>query len=196
MNQSDSERLAAELEQKEYQPVDNIESADLVIINVCSVRQSAINRVQSKIIKIREIKRPTKKIKIILTGCILDKDKQQFKEQVDEIWPIIGFDNMPKCQSPTLAYVPIMNGCNNFCAYCAVPYTRGREISRPAKDIIKEIKHLANKRYQEIILLGQNVNSYSGNYDSETICFPDLLELICKIPGNFKIKFLNVFLIF
>lgn len=191
MNEADSERLTAKLEQENYQLVDNIESADLVVINVCSIRQSAINRVQSKIKKIREIRQQNKNIRIILTGCILDKDKQRFQEQVDEIWPIVGFDYLPQRQFLKRAYVPIMNGCNNFCAYCAVPYTRGREISRPVQDIIKEIEYLVQKNYQEIILLGQNVNSYHSQKGAKKIDFPKLLELICNISGDFKIKFLT-----
>ncbi len=188
MNESDSERLAAKLENKNYKFAEKIETADLIVINICSVRQSAIDRVYSKIKKIRSI---NSKAKIVLTGCILQKDKKQFKEQVDEISPIISFKAetkyLPRTRQGKLlqyAFVPIMTGCNNFCSYCAVPYTRGREKSRPADEIIKEIKKLIKKRYEEITLLGQNVNSYEFG-------FPQLLKSISQIQGKFKIKFMT-----
>ena len=207
MNESDSERIAKQLNQKGYQETKKIGLADLSIINICSVKQSAINRVCSKIKKIRS---QNPKTKIILTGCILKKDKQQFKDQVDEIWPIADFKNKPEYKSPKSALIqrawnksaflqsaliPIMTGCNNFCSYCVVPYTRGREQSRSAKEIIKEIECLIKKGYREIILLGQNVNSYKdkgqGTFLNKQITFPILLQLICDIPGNFTIKFLT-----
>jgi tRNA-2-methylthio-N6-dimethylallyladenosine synthase len=108
---------------------------------------------------------------------------------------------IPKYASPYTAYVPIMTGCNNFCSYCVVPYARGREYSRPAKDILREIGELVKRGYREIILLGQNVNSYNGSNKSssaealakedEFINFPKLLQSIEKIPGHFWITFLT-----
>lgn len=180
MNKSDSERIAAQLEKKGYQPAKEISQADLVVINVCSIRQSAVDRVYSKV---KQLKNP----KIILTGCILEEDKKQLASQVDEIWPIIDLETSPKRQSSEQVFVPIMTGCNNFCTYCVVPYTRGPEYSRPASEIIKEVKDLIKKDYRTITLLGQNVNSYK----SEKTNFPELLKMISQIPGNFQIKFLT-----
>ena len=197
MNESDSEKIAFQLEKEGYKPAKAMEQADLAIINVCSVRQSAINRVHSKIKQLKSLK-----LKIILTGCILEKDKKKFKDQVDQIWPIIDFKAKPKYKPDKKALVPIMTGCNNFCAYCAVPYTRDREKSRPANEIINEIKNLIKKGYREIILLGQNVNSYQGQSLKLRPCskdvilrtvldFPALLKLLNNIPGRFQIKFLT-----
>ncbi|MFH1671269.1 MAG: MiaB/RimO family radical SAM methylthiotransferase [Candidatus Portnoybacteria bacterium] len=198
MNKSDSERLAAKLEKQKHQPAEDIQSADLVVINVCSVRQSAINRVYSKIKNIRE----DRKKKIVLTGCILEKDRKQFKELVNQIWPIEEFDQKAECFSKKEVFIPIMTGCDNFCSYCAVPYTRGRERSRPAKEIIKEIENLIKKGCQKIILLGQNVNSYTSTPILGTkslkfrdlvpkIDFPKLLKMINGIDGNFQIEFMT-----
>ncbi|MFH1966532.1 MAG: MiaB/RimO family radical SAM methylthiotransferase [Patescibacteria group bacterium] len=182
MNESDSERIATQLEKQKHQLAKNIKQADLIVINVCSVRQSAINRVYDKIKKIRLF---SKKPKIILTGCILEKDKKQFKEKVDKIKPISdNFKIKTNCQSTKQALVPIMTGCNNFCSYCAVPYTRGREKSRPTQEIIKEVKNLIKNNYKEITLLGQNVNSYQNN-------FPKLLKTLNHLPGNFEINFMT-----
>ena len=204
MNKSDSERLAAQLEKKGHQADSNLKEADLIVINVCSVRQSAVNRVYSKIEQIR-LKNP--KAKLVLTGCLLAKDKNKLKDQIDEIWPIVGLSikprriiesiqrDEPEYKSAKEALVPIMTGCDNFCSYCVVPYTRGREYSRPAQEIVEEIKNLVNKNYQKIILLGQNVNSYQSelrikNQESR-IDFPKLLKMIDGISGEFKIKFLT-----
>ena len=203
MNKSDSERMAAQLEEKGYQLAQQVKEADLVVLNVCSVRQSAINRVYSKVKQLNNQK-------IILTGCILEKDRKQLKNQVDQIWPIVDLEIKPKYQSRCQVFVPIMTGCNNFCSYCVVPYARGQEYSRPAQEIIKEIKNLVNKGYQEITLLGQNVNSYRDqeglslryspcNKDcilgtvppSIPLNFPNLLKTLNDIPGNFQIKFLT-----
>jgi len=184
MNESDSQRIASQLEQQGEKPVKDIKEADLVVINICSVRQSAINRVYSKIKELNKFKIRNSKFKIILTGCILEKDKKQFKDRVDQIWPIADFKNKPKCQSIKHTFVPIMTGCDNFCSYCAVPYTRGREKSRPVKEIINQVKDLIKNNHKEITLLGQNVNSYQNN-------FPKLLKTLNNLPGNFKINFLT-----
>ncbi|MAF20507.1 MAG: tRNA (N6-isopentenyl adenosine(37)-C2)-methylthiotransferase MiaB [Parcubacteria group bacterium] len=186
MNKNDSERIAAKLEQAKNKPAQKESLADLIIINICSVRQSAINRVHSKVNKIQK-QQP--KTKIVLTGCILEKDKKRFKELNIAIWPIIDFKIKAKCQSIRHAFIPIMTGCNNFCAYCAVPYTRGREKSRPAQEIIKEIKSLIKQGYEEITLLGQNVNSYLSPKDKTN--FPNLLKMINQLEGKFKINFLT-----
>jgi len=193
MNKSDSERLAAKMEKKGYRPALKIEQADLIVINACSVRQSAINRVYGKINNL--CKQPAHNAthsvagrkKIILTGCILPADRKKLEPLVDEIWPFTELNIQPKCQTKNFAFLPIMTGCNNFCSYCAVPYTRGREISRSAEEIIKEAKRLIKAGYKEIILLGQNVNSYK----SEKTNFPQLLKSIADMPGDFALKFIT-----
>ena len=188
MNESDSERIASFLEKQGYKSITKMEDTDLIVVNACSVRQTAIDRIFG-------LKKKFKKInaKKILTGCVLKSDKIKFKSFFDEVLSIDEFlgknylEFQPKYLNPKSAFVPIMTGCNNFCSYCVVPYIRGREISRPAENIIKEIKGLIKNKYKEIILLGQNVNSYKdGKFN-----FPKLLKLIDKIPGKFTIKFLT-----
>ena len=215
MNFSDSERLASFLEKNKFKPASKIEEADLVIFNSCGVRKMAEDRVLGQI---HNLHKNHPKIKIALTGCISHrKDIQKILEKkVDLFFPIKDFDKLksfidtnfsanikntqekiaylsinPKYTNKFSACVPIMTGCNNFCSYCVVPYGRGREISRPVKEIISEIEKLIQKSYKEIILLGQNVNSYKGIENKKEINFAQLLKKINKIPGKFWIRFVS-----
>ncbi len=206
MNESDSERIASILEDIGYKLASKIEKADLIVTNMCSVRQSAVDRVYGRIKNFTKLKNENKKVKILLTGCILKKDGKNFANMFDLVlniedlpkWPKILNDSSilnttnylkikPKYSNNFSAFVPIMTGCNNFCAYCVVPYTRDREISRPVEEIICEIKNLIQKGYKEIWLLGQNVNSYNDN----KINFPKLLRKVNGIQGNFWIRFIS-----
>ena len=103
--------------------------------------------------------------------------------------PAEYFKITPSYESPFSAFVPIMTGCNNFCTYCAVPYTRGKEVSRPAKDIINEVKNLVRNKYKEIMLLGQNVNSYIDKGAKNKKNFAYLLRAVNNISGDFWIRF-------
>jgi tRNA-2-methylthio-N6-dimethylallyladenosine synthase len=212
MNQSDAERIATYLAKYKIKKASSIDEANLIVFVTCGVRQSAEDRVYGQINNIK--KKSPEKI-IVLTGCLAHrKDVQRrLKGKIDLFCEIKSFPNeikkilnkkyqildtknkplndylgiSPRYSNLYTAYVPIMTGCNNFCAYCVVPYARGREYSRPAEDILKEVKGLVKKECKEIILLGQNVNSYkSGSAD-----FPKLLKSIKKIPGKFWIIFLT-----
>jgi len=232
MNKSDSERIATILEKIGYKSASRENEADLILINMCSVRQSAVDRVYGLIQKLKNLKTKKPGLKTILTGCILKEDKRKFKKGFDLIlniknlpkWPNLLVPNshdralyeleylniQPKYQTNFRAFVPIMTGCNNFCSFCVVPYTRGREVSRPAKDILCEVKNLIERGAnpirnaisngaREIWLLGQNVNSYQsiGKNSSaaasakadKIVKFHDLLKMINEIPGNFWIRF-------
>lgn len=171
MNHSDSERISKILNKK-YEPASSIKEANLVVINMCSVRQSAVNRVYGLLPKL-------KNKKTILTGCILKGDKNKLTKLFNEIKEP---EELIKNQESISGLIPIMKGCNNFCSYCVVPYTRGREASRPRKEIVCETKKLIKEGVKEIWLLGQNVNSYKND-------FPKLLKEINKIPGKFWIRF-------
>jgi tRNA-2-methylthio-N6-dimethylallyladenosine synthase len=175
-NKADSERVAAAFEARGMKPAKGYSDADYIVINTCMVRQSAEDRVYGLVRNLGKIKEKKPKLKIIVTGCMVGvafRDKsgkilQKLKErmpEVDEFMPIeeVGFDNQPIRTNKTQAWIPISNGCNNFCTFCVVPFTRGREISRPFEDIINEAKKLKEQGYKEVTLLGQNVNSYGAD---------------------------------
>ncbi|MFA4817169.1 MAG: tRNA (N6-isopentenyl adenosine(37)-C2)-methylthiotransferase MiaB [Parcubacteria group bacterium] len=215
MNISDSERIAGFLELHKFKPAKDINSADLVIFNTCGVRQMAEDRAYGQIHNLRK-KYPEIKI-ILTGCLANRKDVQKrlknkvdlfceiknFPEKITELihkkllveYPSDSYDiklnqylNIkPKYSTPFSAYVPIMTGCNNFCSYCIVPYARGREVSRPTNEIIKEVKSLVRKKYKEIILLGQNVNSYSHKKTG----FAELLDNLARNNPGINFKFLT-----
>ncbi len=219
MNYSDAERFAAKLEEMGYKKASDDKKADLIVLITCSVRKSAEDRVYGAINNYRKKKLYPKLKKIILSGCMALRPEVVKKNDKADIFMDIRdlnrlpellntkieqqkndkdsyFSIKPRYQSNFSAYVPIMTGCNNFCSYCIVPYVRGREISRSPREIIAEVKNLIKKGYKEIILLGQNVNSYkpvckveSGKLKVKD--FPDLLGYLADLPGNFWLRFLT-----
>lgn len=213
MNKSDSERIETFLQEKlGLKKAKTPEGADLLVFNMCSVRQSAVDRIWGKINWLKKLK---KKPKTVLTGCILKEDFEKFKQHFDYILPIkklplwkkylekekfhlwqdnrecpeIEYFKIKPSFSKFSAYIPISTGCNNFCAYCVVPFTRGKEIHRDPEEILNETKEALKSGAKEIWLLGQNVNSYQGRLDGKRIDFADLLTLINKIEGKFWIRF-------
>ncbi len=199
MNLSDGERLKSVLENIGMTETDREEDADILGMVACSVRQKAIDKVHTRIHLWKQWKEE-KQILTFLTGCILPKDRKRFVKDFDLVFDIKDAATLPELigghgevtpatvntrelwhvdpayASQFEAFIPIQNGCNNFCTYCAVPYTRGREESRPSGDIEKEFSSLVERGYKSITLLGQNVNSYGSERRSEEITFPELME--------------------
>lgn len=175
-NKADSERMAARLEARGMKPAKSINDAQHIVINTCMIRASAEHRVYGMVHNLGQRKLKGEDVKVVVTGCMVGmaaRDKTGkflaiIKERMpfaDEFLPIeeVGFDNAPIRTSATHAWVPISNGCNNFCTFCVVPFTRGREVSRPFSDIINECKKLAKEGFKQITLIGQNVNSYGAD---------------------------------
>lgn len=224
-NYYDATRIAHLLEKMGY-VLSSEKDADIIIVLSCSVRQKGIDRIFGKIKNWHKLPQCPK---IIITACILDNDKKKLADKVDiiidsknieielEKWlnhqtiklseksssslANKQFNSFLPCnESKDIAYIPIMQGCDNFCTYCAVPYTRGREVSRSEKEIMNEIKNQLNNGYKKILLLGQNVNSFGLrpkvtsnklNVASNKIPFSKLLEKIDQINGNFKYNFMS-----
>ncbi len=179
-NVADSERVASAFKSRGIEQGTSYKNSNYIVINTCMVRQSAENRVYGLVENLAKIKEQKIKqgqvYKIIVTGCMVGiafRDKtgkylqrlRRIMPEVDEFMPIeeVGFNHTPIRIDKINAWVPISNGCNNFCTFCVVPFTRGREISRPYEDIIAECKELKKQGYKNITLLGQNVNSYGAD---------------------------------
>ncbi len=198
MNTNDSRRIAYLFEESGFKKSSE-EEADFIIINSCAVRGRVVDRIRGKINNLDSNKT------LILTGCVLPKEKKEFlkrfdyfldikdlpnwHQQIKELKEISKKENYFQIKAKrkgSIAYIPIMTGCDNFCSYCAVPYTRGRETSRPLEEIIEETENLVDKGFKEIWFLGQNVNSYNKDNSPD---FSDLLKKANRIKGNFWIKF-------
>jgi tRNA-2-methylthio-N6-dimethylallyladenosine synthase len=227
-NTADSERIKAYYWDKGFEEVKNWKEASEVVINTCVIRESAENRAYGLINNIDKFRKSAKKtIRIIVTGCLTgvahrdEKGKkmrllQEKFPQVDEFKPTqeLKPDSGPLRQKGMAALVVISSGCNNFCSYCIVPFARGREVSRPFEEILNEAKKAYTEGFREIVLIGQNVNSYGSDLvksqdyqlpNGEKVApvmvkslnktrvptlFPYLLEEVAKI-GFTKVSFVS-----
>lgn len=208
MNLSDAERVRTVLRQMGYEPTDNEEEAEILGIVACSVRQKGIDKVYGRIEKWNAMKNrrnvitfvsgcilPADRVRFLkLFDLVFTMNELPLLPEMIRQYGIVTpmatnevnpsanmepfWDICPMRASDFEAYIPIQNGCNNFCTYCAVPYTRGREVSRPSNDILSEVKELVDKGYKSITLLGQNVNSYGLDKKGEEIDFAELLRRI------------------
>ena len=194
-NESDSERIKTYYQKKGYELVENWKEADLVVINSCVIRESAENRVYGLIDKIRKAEsasaNASARRRIILTGCLVPISKKNIKG-VDEMLPIkkISFEVEALRDKKRAALITISSGCNNYCSYCIVPFSRGKEISRKMETILKEVDRAIKKGFREVVLIGQNVNSYGADFNEEYIvsmgkkriksAFPKLLEEVAR----------------
>lgn len=166
-NKSDSERIAGDYMARGYAEAKTWQECDELVINTCAVRQRAEDRAEGFLHNVTTYfdEAGKKRPKIILTGCMTHHGHGKLLKRlpaVDEILPIneVGFNQVAVRKDKKHAWVPISTGCNSFCTYCIVPYSRGREKSRSKDEIMTEVKDLADKGYEEITLLGMNVNSW------------------------------------
>ncbi len=211
MNKADSERIRGLLESWGMGPAEDMESANTIVLNSCVVREKAENRVLSKMGNLKALKKERPDVSIIVTGCLVDGEAEDLQGQypyVDAFFKAGQFSEIADwglqkgfsvaavpgstCASSdsTIAYVPIIEGCDNFCSYCIVPYRRGREKSRPFREIVAEVRGLAGRGVREVTLVGQNVDSYGHDLPDR----PDLAGLLSElntIDGIRRLRFLT-----
>jgi tRNA-2-methylthio-N6-dimethylallyladenosine synthase len=202
MNKAESERLGSLFNSRGYLPVDEVQKADLILLNGCVVRRSAEDKILNKIHSLKSLKNERPKLEIAVTGCLVGEEEI---EGLKRTFPFVDYffgagespywlgqearPRLPKGTTPS-ALVPIIQGCNNFCTYCIVPYRRGRETSRPTEEIVREVRELVDKGAREVVLLGQNVDSYG--HDLTPPCeLADLLEKLNGIEDLYRIRFLT-----
>ena len=210
MNTAESNALELQLKGAGLVPANTAEEADCAILNTCSVRKSAENRIWGRLGLFAHIK-TLHPLTLIVTGCMAERLQEVLKDEAPHVDYVLGTNDKQKILevliSPESAelraetysfgasyyqegeyssYIPIMNGCNNFCSYCIVPYVRGREVSRPVEEILSEVRFLDSKGVKEITLLGQNVNSYHYEEDGKALTFASLLERVCSVAGDIE----------
>jgi len=201
MNKAESERLGSYFEQLGYEPA-SADDADLIVLNSCVVRQHAEDRVVNRLHNLRQIKEAKPDTVIAVTGCLVNADLTKLEKrfpQVDYFFKPGDYPQwlekpgweqvLPPNPAPS-TYVSIIQGCNNFCSYCIVPYRRGRNKSRPLKEITAEVRELVNRGAKEVTLLGQNVDSYGHDLPQKP-GLADLLHELNTIDGLLRIRFLT-----
>lgn len=232
MNKYDSELVAGILVTHGYEQATSIEKADVVLVNTCSVRQHAEDRVRGRLNALRVLKNRNGKVVFGVLGCMAERlgseiiktqpfidftlgpdsyrklpqvlsslsapkvhndssdtiqgEQQDIAQDDDIVDEYETYGNiLPRRVPGVSAWVAIMRGCDNFCSYCIVPYVRGRERSRPAAGVVREVEQLAQQGFVEVTLLGQNVNSYNdGKHE-----FADLLVKVAAVPGIERVRF-------
>jgi tRNA-2-methylthio-N6-dimethylallyladenosine synthase len=236
MNERDSEIMGQLLSSSDYLPTSDIQQADVIVINTCSIREKAEQKVYSLLGRLKKLKEKKPSLIISVAGCVAQQEGERLQARMPLVDIVLGPQQIyrlaelvknkaekgkplsalelsptfeiprytppsPARQTPQNKYtepaqpfkkfVTIMQGCNNFCTYCVVPYTRGRETSREPVDIIAEITALTDKGVKEVTLLGQNVNSYGKSRDNSLkyITFPELLREVSQIKGIERVRF-------
>ena len=229
MNVADSEVIASVMKMADYESQDTIDGADAVLLNTCSIRDNAEQKIFNRLetlenLRIKKQKNEKRGLIIGVVGCMAERVKQDLIDhhhvdlvagpdaylQLPELFAAVEAgekainvelsttetykDIIPEriCGNHISGFVSIMRGCNNFCHYCIVPYTRGRERSRDVASILNEVKDLEAKGFKEVTLLGQNVNSYKCSPvggDGDVVDFPELLRKVAEAVPNMRIRF-------
>ncbi|MFW6103057.1 MAG: tRNA (N6-isopentenyl adenosine(37)-C2)-methylthiotransferase MiaB [Chloroflexota bacterium] len=218
MNKAESQRIEGLLRSYGYEEAATFDGADLIALNTCVVRQSAEDRVVGTLGLLQGVKRKKPGVRITVTGCFTALGQEQLQHRHPHVDLFFGpgdYDSLAKWLDKTVdqdfghggmagclpdislalrpgvsAYVPVMQGCNNFCTYCIVPYTRGREVSRTPDEIESDVRELVAQGAREVVLLGQNVDSYGHDLPGH----PDLasvLERLQTVDGLLRIRFLT-----
>ena len=221
MNVADSEVVASIMQMDGFESTENINDADLILVNTCSIRDNAEQKVLSRLQYFQSLKKKKKNLIVGVLGCMAERVKEELIQEhhADLVVGPDSYLDLPNLigmvekgekainveLSTTETYkdviplklsgirisgfISIMRGCNNFCSYCIVPYTRGRERSREPESILNELRVLKEQGYKEVTLLGQNVNSYLYKDNEREIDFPKLLQLAAQEAPEMRIRF-------
>lgn len=223
MNVADSEVIASVMKMADYESCQSIEEADAVLLNTCSVRDNAEQKILNRLEALNSMRKKGKNLIIGVVGCMAERVKEDLikNHHADLVAGPDAYLTLPElfasaeagekainvelslsetyreiiperiCGNRISGFVSIMRGCNNFCHYCIVPYTRGRERSRDVESILNEVRDLQQKGYKEVTLLGQNVNSYlfEPQDGSDPINFPQLLRKVAETVPEMRIRF-------
>ncbi|CUS92277.1 tRNA (N6-isopentenyl adenosine(37)-C2)-methylthiotransferase MiaB, partial [Candidatus Kryptonium thompsonii] len=216
MNLADSEIVLGIMKNHGYTLTDDASRADVILVNTCSVREHAEQRVIGRLSSFLRYKKRNPNLVIGVLGCMAERLKKRLIEEENLADIVVGPDEyrkLPQLVNDAFAghkgiavrlskvetydditplrtegisaWITVMRGCDKFCTFCVVPFTRGRERSRPLKSIVKEVEMLSARGYREVTLLGQNVNSYrDGDYD-----FADLLSAVAQVDRNMRVRF-------
>lgn len=218
MNAGDSEIVVSIMQDNGYRYTEDINQADIILINTCSIRDNAEQRIWGRLSAMRQLKKRKPSLIIGIIGCMAERLKEQLIEPQTGVDIVAGPDSyrsLPELvrsaeggdkginvelskeetyaeiapvrldKNGVSAYIAIMRGCNNYCAYCVVPYTRGIERSRDPQTIVSEARTLFENGYREVTLLGQNVNSYKCG----EVGFPELMEMVAQISPLLRVRF-------
>jgi tRNA-2-methylthio-N6-dimethylallyladenosine synthase len=215
MNKAESQRIAGYLDCAGYQATTSFSNADLVVLNTCVVRQSAENKVLGTLSLLKGLKNKRPNLQILVTGCLVNSDTPELKRRFPHVDLLFRPGDYPeliawgqkqgisieqrllhytgndaRMAASPCALIPIIQGCDNFCSYCIVPYRRGREVSRPVEEIVSEVERLVERGIKEVTLLGQNVDSYRHDLPSH-VDLADLLNELGSIDDLARIRFLT-----
>lgn len=218
MNAGDSEIVVSIMQDNGYRYTEDINQADIILINTCSIRDNAEQRIWGRLSAMRQLKKRKPSLIIGIIGCMAERLKEQLIEPQTGVDIVAGPDSyrsLPELvrsaeggdkginvelskeetyaeiapvrldKNGVSAYIAIMRGCNNYCAYCVVPYTRGIERSRDPQTIVAEARALFENGYREVTLLGQNVNSYKCG----EVGFPELMEMVAQVSPLLRVRF-------
>jgi tRNA-2-methylthio-N6-dimethylallyladenosine synthase len=218
MNEADSAKVAAMLQEVGYEPARSENDADIVVLNSCVVRQAAEDKVAGKLNSLVRLKRERPEVPVVLTGCMVTKQQEKLRQtfpHVDLFFDPSDFDKLQQLvpelseleddlqqlphyylpqQEPgaaaVTAYIPIIYGCNFLCSYCIVPYRRGKETSRPLDEIVREVERVVATGVREVTLLGQTVNAYGHDLPDQP-SLAQLLREVDRVPGLERLRYLT-----
>tara|TARA_B100000767_G_scaffold274937_1_gene309667 strand:+ start:1410 stop:2732 length:1323 start_codon:yes stop_codon:yes gene_type:complete len=222
MNVYDSERMIESFQGKGYTQTDNINQADMILLNTCHIREKAAEKVYSELGRLKTLKTENPNLKIGVAGCVAQAEGQEIinrqpivdlvvgpqayhrlpslidkvhknKKALDTDFPVedkfLHLPKRPLSKRGPSAFLTVQEGCDKFCSFCVVPYTRGIEVSRDPTRVVKEAKELVSRGVREVTLLGQNVNAYHGEFEGQSWSLTRLIEELSTIQDLLRIRF-------